>query len=205
MLLTKKNIEWHWGPVQRRAFSKLKFALCNALLLVFPDPKLPYSVVIDASADAAGGVLMQDQGDGLRLVAFMSRALKPTKQRYLAYERELAAVAYCCIQWRHYLEGCPSRVTVFTDHQPLTHLMEQQVLSRTQSRWVRLGLLQSINPKFRCHPGKANIVAGALSKSRPHRTENQNIDYPAQRGANKDPTAVMTVQASSAQLSTEKL
>ena len=66
----------------------------------------------------------------------MSEALKPTEQRYSAYEREMAAVAYCCIQWWHYLEGCPGGVTVITDHQPLTRLMEQQVLPRTQSQWV---------------------------------------------------------------------
>ena len=78
-LLTKKNIEWHWGPVQRRAFSELKSALCNAPLLVFLDPKLSYMGVTDASADAAREVLMQNQGDGLRPVAFMSRALKPTE------------------------------------------------------------------------------------------------------------------------------
>ena len=78
-LLMKKNIEWHWGPVQRRAFSELKSALCNAPLLIFLDPKLLYTVVTDASADAARGVLMQDQGDGLRPVAFMSRALKLTE------------------------------------------------------------------------------------------------------------------------------
>ena len=94
---------------------------------------------------------------------------------------------------------------MLTNHQPLTHLMEQQVLSRTQLRWVRLGLLQSINPKFRYHLGKANIVADALSRSRPHRIENQDIDHPAQRGADEDPTSVMTVQASSAQLSMEEL
>ena len=123
-LLTKKNIEWNWGPVQRRAFSKLKSALCNEPLLIFPNPKLPYTVVTDASANATGGVLMQDQGDGLRPMAFMSRALKPIEQCYWAYERELAAVAYCCIQWRHYLEGCPGEVIVVIDHQPLTHLME---------------------------------------------------------------------------------
>ena len=66
---------------------------------------------------------MQDQGDGLRPVAFMSHALKPIEQRYSAYEREMAAVAYYCIHWRHYLEGCPGGVTVITDHQLLTHLM----------------------------------------------------------------------------------
>ena len=35
-------------------------ALCIALVLLFPDPKLRYTVVIDASRTTAGGVLMQD-------------------------------------------------------------------------------------------------------------------------------------------------
>ena len=135
----------------------------------------------------------------------MRRALKPTEQRYLAYERELTVVAYCCIQWQHYLEGYPGGVTVVIDHQPLTHLMEQQVLSRTQSRWVQLGLLQSINPKFKYHQGKANIVADALSRSRPHWAENQKIDHLPQKGADEDLASVMIVQASSAQLSMEEL
>ena len=135
-------------------------------MLIFPDPKLPYTVVTDASGTAAGGVLMQDQGDNPRPIAFMSRAVKPTEQQYSAYERELAAIAYCFIQWRHYLEGCLGGVTVITNHQPLTHLMEQQVLSRLQSRWLRHGQFQSIQPKMQYQPGKANIVADALSRSR---------------------------------------
>ena len=47
---------------------------------------------MDALGLAAGAVLMQDQGQGLRPLAFMSQAMKPTKQRYSAYERELAAI-----------------------------------------------------------------------------------------------------------------
>ena len=114
-------------PFQPRAFQQLKNMLCAAPVLQFPDPKLPYTVVTNASSTAAGGVLMQ--GDGLQLLAFLSWRLKPTEQRYSAYERELAIVAYCLMSWQYYLEGCPRGVTVVTDHHPLVRLMEQQVLS----------------------------------------------------------------------------
>ena len=43
------------------------------MVLLFPDPKLPYTVVIDASKSAAGGVLMQNQGAGLQPLTFLSR------------------------------------------------------------------------------------------------------------------------------------
>ncbi len=163
--LTKKGVGWQWGPFQRRAFQELKDALCAAPILQYPEPTLPYSVVTDASKTAVGGILMQDRGEGLRPLAFLSRRLKPSETRYSAYERELAAVAYCFVAWQHYLEGCPKGVTVVTDHQTLTLLMEQPVLSRSQTRWVRLGLFQSIMPKIQYQPGKANIIADALSRS----------------------------------------
>lgn len=148
---------------------------------------------------------MQDQGDGLHLVAFMNRALKTTKQRYLANERELPIVAYCSIQWQHYLEDYLGGVMVMTYHKPLTLLIRQQVLSQTQFRWVCLGLLQSINSKMKYQPREANIAANALSKRRPHHKENWEINKSTQRGDNRDPVALMTIQTSSAQLSTEEL
>ena len=85
-LLTKKDVEWPWGPYQRCAFQQLKESLYAAPVLLFPDPKLHYIVVTNASGTAAGGVLMQDQGNGLQPLAFLSRRLKPTEQRYNMYE-----------------------------------------------------------------------------------------------------------------------
>ena len=79
-------MEWQWGPYQWRAFQQLKEALCAVPVLLFPNPKLTYTVVTNAYGTAAGGVLMQDQGDGLQPLAFLSRQLKPTEQRYNAYE-----------------------------------------------------------------------------------------------------------------------
>ena len=92
--LTRKDVEWKWGPYQWCAFQQLEEALCAALFLLFPDPELPYTIVTNASNTTAIGELMQDQGEGLQPLAFLSRQLKPIGQRYSAYERELAAIAY---------------------------------------------------------------------------------------------------------------
>ena len=127
--LTRKDAVWQWGPFQLRAFQQLKNRLCATSILQFPDPKLPYTVVTDASGTTAGGVLIQDQGDGLQPLASLSRWLKPMEQRYNDYERELAVVAYCLMSQRYYLEGCPGGVMVVTDHELLVRFMEQQVLS----------------------------------------------------------------------------
>ena len=56
--LTKKGVDWQWGPYQKEAFHQLKQKLCEAPILRFPDLKLPYTVVTDAKGAAVGGVLM---------------------------------------------------------------------------------------------------------------------------------------------------
>ena len=113
---------------------------------------------------------------GYSLLRSLRRRLKPTEQRHNTYERELIAVAYCLQSWQHYLEGCPGGVTMVTDHQPLVCLMDQQVLTRVQTRWLRLGLFQSIRPTIKYQPGKANVVADALSWSQRKETEDSMDD-----------------------------
>ena len=43
--------------------------------------------------------------------------------------------------------------------------MDQPVLTRVQTRWLRLRLFQSIRPTIKYQLGKANVVADALSRS----------------------------------------
>ena len=82
------------GLPQWQAFQRIKEALCNAPLLYYLGPSLPYVMVIGTLVQAARGVLMQDEVKGLCPLAFMSQALKPTEQLYSAYEKELVAIVY---------------------------------------------------------------------------------------------------------------
>ncbi|GJV54446.1 putative reverse transcriptase domain-containing protein [Tanacetum coccineum] len=51
--------------------------------------------------------------------------------------------------------------TVFTDHKSLQHILDQKELNMRQRRWLEL--LSDYDCDIRYHPGKANVVADALS------------------------------------------
>ncbi|GKD96217.1 putative reverse transcriptase domain-containing protein, partial [Tanacetum coccineum] len=62
--------------------------------------------------------------------------------------------------WRHYLYG--TKCTVFTDHTSLQHILDQKELNMRQRRWLEL--LSDYDYEIRYHPGKANVIAHALSR-----------------------------------------
>ncbi len=82
----------HKGPIemssdQLAAFERLTSCLATATTLAFPSPGVQLSLMVDASKTAIGAVLNRGEGDHRRALAFSSKALQPTEQRYSTIRR----------------------------------------------------------------------------------------------------------------------
>ncbi|GJW30693.1 putative reverse transcriptase domain-containing protein [Tanacetum coccineum] len=101
-------------------------------------------------------VLMQRE----KVIAYASRQLRTHEENYMTHDLELGAVVFALRLWRHYLYGV--KCTVFTDHKSLQYILDQKELNMRQRRWIEL--LSDYDCEIRYHPGKANVVADALSR-----------------------------------------
>ncbi|CAI7800469.1 unnamed protein product [Closterium sp. NIES-54] len=80
--LLKKNTPFKWEDVHQQAMEQLKTALMSAPVLILPDPEKDYVIEADASDQAVGAVLMQDQGKGLQPIAYLSKKLHGAELNY---------------------------------------------------------------------------------------------------------------------------
>ncbi|GJW93986.1 putative reverse transcriptase domain-containing protein [Tanacetum coccineum] len=154
--LTQKKVKFDWGDKAEAAFQLIKQKLCSAPILALPEGSEDFIVYCDASIKGLGAVLMQRE----KVIAYASRQLKIHEKNYTTHDLELGAVVFALKIWRHYLYG--TKCTVFTDHKSLQHILDQKELNMRQRRWLEL--LSDYDCEIRYHPGKANVVADALSR-----------------------------------------
>ncbi|WVZ56868.1 hypothetical protein U9M48_007339 [Paspalum notatum var. saurae] len=154
--LTKKNAKFVWGPKCEEGFRELKKLLTTAPVLAQPDVTKPFDVYCDASGQGLGCVLMQEG----RVIAYASRQLRKHETNYPTHDLELAAVVHALKIWRHYLLG--NTCHIYTDHKSLKYIFTQPELNMRQRRWLEL--IKDYDLEIHYHPGKANVVADALSR-----------------------------------------
>ncbi|KAK9065033.1 hypothetical protein SSX86_016416 [Deinandra increscens subsp. villosa] len=154
--LVRKGVKFEWNEEREKCFEELKKRLVTAPILVLPEGTGGFEIYSDASKKGLGCVLMQHG----KVIAYASRQLKPYEVNYPTHDLELAAVVFALKIWRHYLYG--ETCDIFTDHKSLKYIFTQKELNMRQRRWLEL--LKDYDAKIQYHPGKANVVADALSR-----------------------------------------
>nr|GEX40610.1 putative reverse transcriptase domain-containing protein [Tanacetum cinerariifolium] len=150
-----ENKKYIWGENQETNFQLLKQKLYEALILALLEGNDDFVVYCNASHQGLGDVLMQRE----KVIAYASRQLKPHEENYTTHDLELGAVMFVLKIWRHCLNV--TKCTMITDHKSLQHILDQKELNMRQRCWLEL--LADYDCEIRYHPGKANIVADALS------------------------------------------
>ncbi len=163
-LLSRKN-QWLWGVDQDEAFGQLKEDLSSSEVLARYDATHETVVSADASSYGLGAVIRQKQPDGkLRPIAYISRALTETEQRYAQIEKEALGVTWACERFQDYLVGM--RFHIETDHKPLIPLLSSKQLDELPIRVQRFRLrLMRFDYTISHVSGKDLCTADTLSRA----------------------------------------
>ena len=96
-------------------------------------------------------------------LAFFSRMMSNTEQRYAAFDRELLAIFLSVKQFRHLLEG--RQFTIFTDHRPITGAINRKTNALSTRQERQLAFISEFTSDIQHISGLSNVVADALSRT----------------------------------------
>ncbi|KAK4302111.1 hypothetical protein Pmani_025774 [Petrolisthes manimaculis] len=164
--LLKDGQEWEWNREQSEAFQAAKKLLLKSNCLAHFDISKETVLACDASPYGLGCVLSQIDDKGVeRPVAFYSRKLNETEQRYAQIDREGLSIISGVKKWHYYLYGRP--FVIVTDHKPLLGLLgEDKPLPVNASprvqRWALM--LSAYTYKLVYSPGRYQTHCDGLSR-----------------------------------------
>jgi hypothetical protein len=166
---------WHWDDVHQTAFEEMKKIIARDVILAYPsyDEDEPFIIYTDASSRQLGAVITQKN----RPLAFFSRKLTKTQQKYSVTDQELLSIVETLKEYRGMLLG--QRIIVYTDHINLVRENIGQSSDRTM-RWYLL--LNEYGVDLRYIKGVENTVADAISrldycpKTNPHADDEVDED-----------------------------
>jgi RNase H-like domain found in reverse transcriptase/Reverse transcriptase (RNA-dependent DNA polymerase)/Integrase zinc binding domain/Integrase core domain len=157
--LTHNDVEFCWTNRQQASFEELKRLLMTAPVLAFYDVTKPVVIQCDSSSVGLGAALLQ----GGRPIAYASRALTKSEERYAQIEKETLAIVFACLKFDQYIST--KFITVESDHKPL-EIIFAKPLSKAPKRLQRMLLaLQGYRVKIVHVKGTSMHLADTLSRA----------------------------------------
>ena len=113
-------------------------------------------------------VSQYDDNGILHPCAFFSRKFTAAELNYEIYDKEMLAIVDCLTTWRHYFEGSPHQLKIYTDHKNLVWFTETKAYNRRQARWAEK--LAAFDFIIIYRPGPLGGKPDALSRRPDYRT-----------------------------------
>ena len=88
----RKDTDYDWNNSHQKSLQEIKDLICKEMLLHYYDPPKKSVIQVDASSRSLGEALIQEG----KPIAFASKFLTETDQRYANIEQELLAVVFGC-------------------------------------------------------------------------------------------------------------
>ena len=168
--LLKTDVEYSWNATYQVAFDKLKSLVCEDTTLRYFNTKKPVTIQVNASGKGLGAALIQDDGP----VAFASKALTPTEQRYANSERELLACVFGAERFWTYVFG--RHFTIESDHKSLEQISMKNLADAPVCLQRMLLRLQDYDFTIKYRPGEEMVIADTLSIYSPEDTTEILLD-----------------------------
>ena len=158
--LATKGTNFEWTDRRHEAFGQLKNALISAPILGFPREDGLWYLDTDASDVGTGAVLSQVQDEEERVIAYVSKSLEGSEQRYCTARKELLAVVRALKHFKCYL--CRQKITVRTDNSAVSWLHRSKDPVGQPARWIEV--IDTYDITFQHRPGRNHGNADALSR-----------------------------------------
>ena len=156
--LTRANAQFIWSRQHNKAFEDMKKLVVQHPVLKYYDVSEEVTLQREASERGLGATLMQNG----QPVAFASRTLSTTEQRYAQIEKECLAIVFGCEKFSQYISR-REKVTVESDHKPLQSIFKKSLLHAPMRLQRMMLRLQRYNLDVVYKPGSQMFVADHLS------------------------------------------
>ena len=132
-------MRFKWTRDCQNFFDKLKAILRSEPVLLAPNFNKEFKLEVDASDVGAGGVLLQEDDNGVdHPVCYFSKKFSKYQNNYSTVEKECLSLILALQHFEVYLTSSFSPIVVFSDHNPLTFIHKMKNKNQRLLRWSLL-------------------------------------------------------------------